>query len=270
MRAFSLLSILCLIGCDGGESDTDAGREEIDAGRDVDAGREEDAGREDDAGMSDAGMADAGMPDGGMSDAGMDAGMDAGPACGAGAVDQSQLDGSSGGIDIEPTQNVGQTFTVGATGRLSGIEIAVVRGMTPATTDRLVLTVFDMAGTNLGSASIATSSIDMSGNTASNLAAGSIGPAFFDLCEAAIDVTAGTVLRYVVTRTGTDGVCTMAGPVGTCTAGPMIGSSCADSSSCNARVLHSIRQSDVYAGGTAEYNGTPFAGDDVAFKTFVY
>lgn len=267
MRAFCLfVSILCVVGCDGGEGDEDAGR---DAGRADDAGRLADAGR-DAGGAEDAGgLADAGRDAGGAEDAGpLDAGLDGGPVCGAGTLDQMQLDASFGFTDVAAGNLVAQTLTVGAAGRLSGIEVSLNRQASVVETDRVVLTVFDMAGVELGSASIPTSSVvEQAG--APHLSAASTGAGYFDLCDAAIDVAAGTMLRYVLTREGTTGVCTMVGPTGTCTGGTMIGSTCFSNATCNARVGHGQSTGDGYAGGAIQFPLGPGA-NDYAFKTFVY
>lgn len=260
---FRATKFLCLIliACDGG---TNAG---TDAGRD-DAGREADAGMSD-GGMSDAGMSDGGMSDGGVSDAGMsDAGMsDAGMACVLGALDQTQLGVAPGYGYVSPAQSEGQTFTVGMTGRLSGIEVELFRHHAVLAGDRIQLDVFDSAGTILGTAQIVTSTLPMR-SEAQPLEELDMGPAFFDLCPEEIAVTAGDVLRYRLSRVDAGpGTCTAVAEI--CTAG-RVGATCSTDTDCVPHVSNGL-DGDVYAGGTG-WNfaaGEPIAGEDNVFKTFV-
>jgi hypothetical protein len=153
-------------------------------------------------------------------------------------VDQSNLV-SSGNLVVNDLQSVGQTFTASRTGRLVGIEVAVMRG-TATGLDTLVLEVL-AAGLSLGIVSLAGSAIPQgpSGGTVPNpLDLTTIGTGYFDLTALGAQVVAGG--SYLLKLT--------------------------NASSGDFRVGISA---SVYAGGTAMVNDNPAANLDLAFKVFV-
>jgi len=109
-------------------------------------------------------------------------------------VDQSQLDGSEQNQAIHSTRSVGQSFTVGATGLLAGLELSVFRGI--GATD-LVVEILDNTDGDprsaplLGSVSVPPSGV---GPAPTSLVNESITGTLIDLSPLGIQVEIGDVL----------------------------------------------------------------------------
>lgn len=134
-------------------------------------------------------------------------------ACGAVCVDprvrtldQSQLQ-STEGLGLSPTQIVGQQFTVGARGRLKGIEVQL-DPCGASQTGRLKLDLFDAQKRLLGSATLDEAGLP-SGCAGNPLSPTAIGPTYFDLASQCLDVQAGSQLTFVLGFEGGshDGTC---------------------------------------------------------------
>lgn len=161
-------------------------------------------------------------------------------------------------------QTAGQTFTVGVTGLLSGIEFAPLLGSSDPS-DEIIVEVFDSLGQSLGSTSIlATDFPPGAGVVPDPLLLASTGPGFVDTSGLGIHVQLGEVLSFEIRHGEAPGVCDM----GTfmCSVG-QIGESCFDDFECD-EAIRAGSSGNTYAAGTRLVNGVP-SGGDLAFKTFV-
>jgi hypothetical protein len=261
----------------GGTATFDAGEDVTlpDSGVDavVDSGTVADSSTMTDSGtvVESGPVADSGASADAVAESGLLADADAstGPTCeaGVGAVDQSSLV-FSGCIDTSAANLLGQTFTVGATGTLSGIELSIgVCGYAAPTGASYRLDVYDSTSALVASATLP-GSVFGTACSPPQLSASSTGPGYFDLSAACLTVTAAQVFSFTVTPVGFPaGVCSMS--TGNCTAGE-IGNSCASvgNAACDFRSCVDYSTGATYAGGTATDNGTATTGD-VDFKTFV-
>ncbi len=139
---------------------------------------------------------------------------------------------------------LGQTFTVGRSGVLVGIEVAMGQVGPPLPTDQVTLTLTDATSAALlGSASIATNQLAEVCIDEPPLSAETRGRGYFDLSALPIVVSAGRVLRFDLSASG---------------AGVQIG------------VSHGgwFGVPD-YPGGSSFSEGGEQPGDDLLFKTFM-
>lgn|GEM_PF-3101308 len=181
-----------------------------------------------------------------------------------GDIDQAQLSGAGGIVNVSPTQVTGQTFTVGRAGILSGVEVRL--GRCNATVPAM-LAVFDADGVELAVAELAADAIPDTCVNQDSLAAGAPGPAYFDLAPSCFAVEAGQVLELRVSMPAPElGVCDTRARA--CTAGT-IGESCDTDASCNQHFGLGVADGDPYAGGTMTSEGTAYPASDLAFKVFV-
>lgn len=222
---------------------------------------------DDDAGV-DASSEDAGS-DASDDDAGVDAssegaGSDA-SVCGSGAgsLDQSQLV-ATGNIVISATQSPSQSFTVGSTGTLTGIELGLAscNGVDPASS--IVLTL-SRGATVLAVASLPASSISEASCGGFSLSSTDVGAGFYDLSSSCIAVTAGDQLTAALTISGPSATCSS--DTYQCAGGANDGRFCEDDSECGYAARLGM-QGDVYSGGAMSVFGNEY-GWDAAFKTFV-
>lgn len=115
-------------------------------------------------------------------------------------LDQSQLDGP-GKMGLTDTQIPGESFTVGAEGTLTGIEVGVGPCNGADTTGRVQLEVFDGSSKSLGKVSIPESSLpDVCGGRPVTL--GAVGAGYFDLTPLCLHVTPGQKLTFVLSLVG--------------------------------------------------------------------
>jgi len=183
---------------------------------------------------------------------------------GVGAVDQSSL-AFAGCIYATPTQLVGQTFTVGSAGTLTGIEVSIGScGIAPPAGTSYELDLH-AGSTRIASASLPTS---LFGTACSPppLSASTTGPGYFDLSSACLAVSAGEMLAFTVVQIAFPvGACSPAS--GTCTAGK-IGDPCMVASDCDFSSCVDESTSVTYDGGVLTTNGTPQMLE-LDFKTYV-
>jgi hypothetical protein len=163
---------------------------------------------------------------------------------GAQVVDQSQLNGADQNQAFHSTRSVGQTFTVGLTGQLTGIEMSIFPSGSPAGTGDLIVEVLDMSGGVIGTApvlgSVSLSETDL-GASPSVLSAGSVTATLIDLTGLGLAVQAGDALAVQLK---------------------------------SARALPDlyvvrIALTDSYPGGEYFVSGVALPTADAAFKTFV-
>ncbi len=231
---------------DAGSSGSDSGHAPLDGSAGSDAGRR---------------SADASV------DAALDAAPDAGCETAPGGADQSQLQ-NSGYYGLSTTQVVGQSFTAGQTGQLTGIEVPLAwYYCTPpgvAASGSIALTLTDSNGVTLGSTDIPISSF---GTRCANTAVTSGAPGVFyiDLSSQCIQVESEMVYTFTFTSLLQPGVCAAAS--GLCTGG-LVGNSCELAEECDFTFGVGESLGDSYSAGTAIVNGSP-AGNDLNFRTFV-
>lgn len=180
-----------------------------------------------------------------------------------GSVDQSMLT-TSGFLPLGAAQSLAQTFTVGASGFLTGIELAALGcpPLPPGGAIKLVLVDADM-----NTIAEATAPIEgLPECAAYPLAADAVGPALFDLSSACAQVEAGQVLGFRLELVDVPaGVCDP--QMKKCSVG-LVGEGCFDDPDCDFQVGAGI-DFDGYAGGELLLDGMPQAGQDLQFKTFV-
>ncbi|HVY44669.1 MAG TPA: hypothetical protein VHB21_02275 [Minicystis sp.] len=175
-----------------------------------------------------------------------------------GAVDQASLD-FSGGLVFANGMPLSQTFTVGKTGTLTGIELSLAScNHSPETGSSYRLDVLDSGGATLATASLPAAPF---GATCPPPALGDtvVGLGYFDVTSACVHVDAGEVLRLVISRVGfADGQC-----AGLCTAGRK-GHGCASDADCDTQSATAYSNTNTYSFGAADV-----PSEDLDFKTFV-
>lgn len=180
------------------------------------------------------------------------------------AVDQSLLT-TSGFVPITAADVPSQTFTVGASGLLTAIEIAAVGCDPLPPSGSIKLRVADADDDVLAEA---TAPIDAIGNScmASALSSDVAGPGLFDLSADCIEVEAGQVLRFVLELEDVPvGVCDAMGKK--CSAGK-VDEPCFDDVDCDFQIGAGL-DFGGYAGGDLSLGGAPQADQDLQFKTMV-
>lgn len=180
------------------------------------------------------------------------------------AVDQS-LFTTSGFLPITAADVPSQTFTAGASGLLTAIEIAAVGcdPLPPAGSIKLVL--LDADNITLAEA---TAPIDALGNTCMSyeLSGDVMGPGLFDLSDSCVAVEAGQQLRFLLELEGVPaGVCEAMGKK--CSAGK-VGEGCFDDLDCDFQIGAGL-DFGGYAGGDLLLGDAPQADQDLTFKTIV-
>jgi cysteine-rich repeat protein len=183
------------------------------------------------------------------------------PVCGDGeaVVDQASLEPTYGGWTLSQDQLVGQTFTVGLTGYLSGIELVFQNDSAPdGATIRLDL--FDASDALLASATVPTATQPLLPDA--SIDSDQLGAGYFDLAAACVGVEQGQQLRVALTLEAGVGVCEdhecVSGRTG----------ACFDDFDCIAHVNVQHAEPD-YAGGHVSINGAPYTDWDLQFKTLV-
>lgn len=181
-----------------------------------------------------------------------------------GSLDQSVLT-SAGFSYLSATQKLSQTLTVGATGVLTGVEIAGVGCVPVAPMSQIKLDVLDDDANVLAEGLTPIEGLpDCAGYP---LEAEVIGKSFFDLTSSCAAVTAGEVLTLQLDLVDVPpGVCDM--QASKCTSG-VVGSSCGADFECGYRIGAGIDDSDPYPSGNLLYNGMPDMTGDLQFKTFI-
>lgn len=160
-------------------------------------------------------------------------------------------------------QIVGQTFTVGVTGLLSGIEFAPLLDSSDPN-DEIIVEIFGAGGQPLGSTSLlATGFPPGSGVIPGPLSLSEKGPGFADTSSLGIQVQAGQVLSFELRHGEARGVCDR--DTFECSVGQV--GFCLFDFECDESIRAGI-SGNTYSGGTGLLNGAPFSGD-LAFKTFV-
>jgi hypothetical protein len=203
---------------------------------------------------------DAGLADASPADAASDAG---GCGAGAGALDQDQL-ASDGNIVISNSQSPAQTFQVGSSGILTGIEfgLASCNGVDPNASIVLTLT---RGSSTIATASVMASAVSTTSCGGISLSSSEISAGFFDLSDQCVAVTAGDALTATLTIAGSTGTCSSTNHQ--CTGGS--GSNfCMDDSDCQYAGRLGMT-GDVYANGGMLVNGNTDSQWDASFKTFV-
>jgi hypothetical protein len=178
-------------------------------------------------------------------------------------VDQKQLGGVPDTWNVFDSEAIGQLITVGKTGLLSGVELSLSVSCN-ATVGALRVDIYNtVGGALLGKGTVPMSAVAC--KTGGNLAAGTIGAAFFDLSSQCIAVTAGQKLRIELHLNSVPGVCT----ADHCVGGPAAGSGCNTDALCTG-ILISASQPSTYAGGSISFGAVAGSADDnLNFKTFV-
>jgi hypothetical protein len=182
----------------------------------------------------------------------------------ASEVDQSHF-AYDGGLGIPPQQVIGQTFTVGKPGRLTGIELSLATcNFAPPAGAAYRVDLYKGADL-LGSASLPASTFGTA-CAPPQLNPLTVGPGYYDFASACISVVAGDQLRFVIQKEGFPaGVCTM----NMCTVG-QIGIPCVGDKECEFVSQSAFaNQKASYAGGSVTVNGVPSTSEDLDFKTFV-
>lgn len=168
---------------------------------------------------------------------------------------------ATGGIVCSAMQTPAQTFTVGVTGQLAGIELGA--GMLNGTKDLHMKTrVIDPnSGAELGSTTITAAGFPPGYGVAPDPKV--IGAPYFDLTMFGIHVDAGQVLQFEVSCPDAIGVCV----AGMCQGGPLL--PCMNNADCISQLGLSDSNTDPYPGGAESVNGQQQAIFDLAFKTLV-
>lgn len=193
------------------------------------------------------------------------AGLAIGGAAGCqGTVDQEQLS-VTGGLGLGPGYSVGQTFTAGCSGQLTGVEVGIMLGDAGYTYPDVVVEVSDSSGV------VGTSSLPATAFSAGALPPlyhDSVGSGFFQLNTQGITVAAGQQYAFdLLPNPSMAGTCDA--DAGICSAG-RVGNSCGADYDCNLYFfVDDTGNSDPYAGGFETIAGGERAGFDLAFKTFV-
>lgn len=189
------------------------------------------------------------------------------PACPAGAVDQQNLGPSGGSLELNNTVVVGQTFTAGVTGQLTGIELALYeycfQPLVRTSVD-IQLSLYDDADALLATATIPATALPATCG-GPDFGAGTCSATVFDLSAAGVDVTVGQQLRAEVVVLSTPPNC----EADVCTGGNT-GAACADENDFDCVPFAAVEVSNnLYAGGAAYTPDTPGLVADLFFKTFV-
>ncbi|MBI5533966.1 MAG: hypothetical protein HY898_14690 [Deltaproteobacteria bacterium] len=181
------------------------------------------------------------------------------------AVDQLQLSANSGAL-VMAEQYVEQTFTVGTSGILAGIEVRLCRESYIYLNTGISLTLLD-AGTlaPLASVMIPSSAVSM-GCAIGNLGPGPVpGPHYFDLSYTCLHVAAGQELRMrfdvvdPVTSKCVNYQCDV----------PSAPYCTGDLDCMNFGFRLYYRNKNPYPLGMVYHNGTPNPDSDIAFKTYM-
>jgi hypothetical protein len=175
-------------------------------------------------------------------------------------VDQYVV-GSDGGILCSSAQSVTQTFTVGVSGKLAGIEVGpgIVNGKLLM---HMTMSVIDPAtGNQLGSAVTRTNTGFPHGYGTPPVQA-TLGVGYFDFASSGIPVMAGQHLAFTVTCP--DAV-SSACVAGVCVANTL---TCNLNGDCREQ-LGLTTTGTAYPGGSTSVNGMTLANESLAFKTLV-
>lgn len=154
---------------------------------------------------------------------------------------------------------VTQTFTAGATGILSAVEVSLQACNGTSPTASVQLQIIDAGGNVLGATSLATAQLGCSSGA---LDADSVTGALFDLTASCIPVTSGQQLAFSLTVVDS--------AAATCDPSSHMcpnGRFCFADQECQSSLNVSMT-GDVYAGGTLRVEGND-QGYDATFKTFV-
>ena len=178
------------------------------------------------------------------------------------ALDQANL-ASTGNFVLGPGPGIRQTFTAGAAGRITGIEIApLLDSLAPS--DPVFL---DVAAPGGGYRTVTMTAAGFppgGGSIPAPLDSNLKGPGYFDVSGLGIDVGVGQVVEFVLRNGTASGVC---GTTHVCTAGK-IGASCFSNSQCDKVFRAGFNQSQ-YAGGAGTHPSNPTLNFDLAFKTLL-
>jgi hypothetical protein len=116
------------------------------------------------------------------------------------ALDQKQLD-MPGSLGLSVRQRPGQSFTVGAAGLLTGIEVAVGPCNGADTSGQIRLELFDSNRSSLGNVTIEQASLpDVCGGQ--QLVEGTVGAGYFDLTPLCVSAQAGDSLMFMLSVVG--------------------------------------------------------------------
>ncbi|WP_205634113.1 hypothetical protein [Labilithrix luteola] len=185
-------------------------------------------------------------------------------ACGCGgavgAVDQAQPLATSGQYVNASVGGVGQSFTAGKTGLLTGIEMKLdVCTTMPGFSLHMVVS--DAAGNALGTGDVPLVAPPLTCTGYTGLPSGPPGAGYFDLGSSCITVTAGTAYRFDVTLAGPPTKCNG----GKCSAGQAVGV-CISDNDCQPQPGYTFSTANPYPGGHDTRGGTAW---DLAFRTYV-
>jgi hypothetical protein len=158
-------------------------------------------------------------------------------------------------------QSVGQSFVIGRSGIVTGIEFGLGTCGLVDPNVRIVVTV-TRSGTAIATTSIPATQVSACGSL--SLSSNTVGQGFFDLSSQCPSVTAGDSLVAILTLTGVTGTC---GP-GTCLGGPNAGNMCMSDSDCQ-YTGEVGAHSGGYANGSLLGNGFPEGAEESPFKVFV-
>jgi hypothetical protein len=226
------------------------------------------------------GQAEAGTDAGGaggqsLGGAGGEAGMSEAGAGGTGGdacpvydaklvpVDQSQLGGNTpDSWNLWDATGIGQFITSGKTGLLAAVELSIAAPSNEKIGSVEVYVYDALSNTKLGQAGVPMTAL--AGKNGGNLAADTIGPAFFDFASQCIHVTAAQKLRIDVHTVNTGSCVDLH-----CVGGPAAGNNCTGDVQCSGMII-SASQPSNYAGGSITFHGVAGSADDnLNFKTFV-
>jgi hypothetical protein len=184
----------------------------------------------------------------------------------AGAVDQFYTGEFIGTLYVTPRQHIGQTFTVGRSGLLVGLDFELTRRDAPNAAFNAIVAIFDQTGAMRAMHTIADSvpaidhqSLSMTANS----------PVYLDLSGDGLMVTAGQQWSFLVSASSGGDTCMRS--VGTCMARQQ---GCSIDADCGGEYSIAFSMGDGYAGGQMLCPGTcgPTGMDltrDVYFKTVV-
>jgi len=189
-----------------------------------------------------------------------------GSGMGPGSVDQAQLL-SDGDYVVSAQQVVGQSFVVGRSGVLTGIEVGMGSCNGVDSSASVQLTVRSN-GSTVGTSRISATTISACSSLTFPLASGTVGPGFFDLTGQCVLVTAGDTLTFQLTIVSSSSA-TCDSSMRVCTSG-LVGSRCMSDQDCEYAPRAGVESGmDAYTGGTSIVNGNAQSGEDLSFKTFV-
>jgi hypothetical protein len=177
-------------------------------------------------------------------------------------VDQSQLGGTPDSWNLFESSGIGQFITSGKTGLLAAVELSLAVACNEKK-GTIELYVYDaLSNTKLGQAGVPMSVLAC--KNGGNLAANTIGVAFFDFASQCIHVTAAQKLRVDLHLVDT-GMCDDL----KCVGGSAAGNNCTTDAQCSGIII-SASQPSTYAGGSIAFKGVAGSADDnLNFKTFV-